>query len=1095
MAQPSDIRTRIREAIHHFEHVLPGQAPIKDFVHHNTLHGFQHMKFPKALTEAKRITGANGYLPLQTFRDYLRQGRITREELAAVLERDRELNAQEALFEGPDGPVTRGDIYLAGLIHPLKPMTGCQLNWQIEEQNALQAFQADVAPESRQRLLKTAGTTEPASMEALWNACLETLDLDYYLQHPEELLDLSPDQAKEMLEELIPSEGAESDQSGVQQQMVKEGCENVYSLLDRVGRDLTLRGLLQLVTGKDLLQDLRPYLLRHLGNFLDQGMASWHHKDRAEGFYISWLRSVGNNLTWVFEDLGDWSYHLDSLPKEPLEAIVEELWRLDLPQERWIGYLERLALELPGWSGMFLWRHLNPGYANQSQPVGMLDYLAVRLVMERMFAHRLCAEQWNIEPALDTLRWYFRHHPAELLVRHALFAERLPEYLASRAQRLILRREESIQEEAETETEAEQWQHLAQLIWTWQQSPAADRGTGYSVYRNAWPLFRLAQHLGLCAETIRSVSAAEIKGVFDCLGRLDEETACFIWLRAYENHYRDQIFNALLHNHGRGRWAGRSQRPAAQLVFCMDDREEAVRRHLEELNPRIETLGAAAHFGVPHWWRGLDDSEPTGLTPVVIVPSNEIRELLQPGNERRKAEHDRRRGWRNKVRDLLHHEIRRNLLSSSAAIAVSAPLALATLAGKVLAPLQFGQRAEALRRRFDLEVPTRIEFTADRYDGAPSPDNVQPGFTTEEQAQRVGNFLRTIGLADGFARLVVILGHGSDSQNNPHIAAYNCGACSGNHSGPNARIFAAMANRPEVRALLRERHIEIPDDCWFLGAEHNTCDERVEWYDLELVPGELRPDLDQLLREVASSCIDSAHERSRKFASAPRGLSREQAHRHIVGRGYDFSQARPELGHATNACAVIGRRSVSQGAFFDRRMFLISYDPTKDPDGTLLEPLLLANGPVGAGINLEYYFSTVDNQGYGSGTKITHNVSGFLGVMEGAGSDLRTGLPKQMIEIHEAMRLQVIVEAKTEVLTEIYMRQPPLQELIGNGWLLLSAIDPDSGVIDVFDPERGWERWKGAVSPLPTFKNSSDYYPGTLEPLTPVLIEQKAVNG
>ena len=101
---------------------------------------------------------------------------------------------------------------------------------------------------------------------------------------------------------------------------------------------------------------------------------------------------------------------------------------------------------------------------------------------------------------------------------------------------------------------------------------------------------------------------------------------------------------------------------------------------------------------------------------------------------------------------------------------------------------------------------------------------------------------------------------------------------------------------------------------------------------------------------------------------------------------------------------------------------------------------------MGAGISLEYYFSTVDNERYGASSKITHNVAGFFGVMDGAGSDLRTGLPRQMIEIHEAMRLLVIVEAKTRVLTAIYERQPPLQELIGNGWLLLAAKDPDHSV-------------------------------------------------
>jgi uncharacterized protein YbcC (UPF0753/DUF2309 family) len=208
-----------------------------------------------------------------------------------------------------------------------------------------------------------------------------------------------------------------------------------------------------------------------------------------------------------------------------------------------------------------------------------------------------------------------------------------------------------------------------------------------------------------------------------------------------------------------------------------------------------------------------------------------------------------------------------------------------------------------------------------------------------------------------------------------------------------------------------------------------------------------------------------------------------------MGRARDFSQARPELGHATNAAAFIGRRSMSQGAFFDRRVFLISYDPTQDPEGTALETILLAVGPVGAGINLEYYFSTVNNERYGCGSKITHNVAGLFGVMEGTSSDLRTGLPKQMIEIHEAMRLQVVIETSIEVVTRIYARQPPLQELIGNGWLLLSVKDPDSEAIHVFTPDTGFTRWRGNVTPLPEVQRSPEWYNGHEDPLTPALIE------
>jgi len=208
----------------------------------------------------------------------------------------------------------------------------------------------------------------------------------------------------------------------------------------------------------------------------------------------------------------------------------------------------------------------------------------------------------------------------------------------------------------------------------------------------------------------------------------------------------------------------------------------------------------------------------------------------------------------------------------------------------------------------------------------------------------------------------------------------------------------------------------------------------------------------------------------------------------VLGRSYDFSQARPELGHATNAAAFIGRRSMSRGVFFDRRTFLISYDATTDPEGVVLERLLLANAPVGAGINLEYYFSTVDNDNYGCGSKVTHNVTGLFGVMDGGSSDLRTGLPRQMIEIHEAMRLQVVVEASLDVIGMIYGRQPPLQELIGNGWLLVSAMDPDTGDISLFDPAQGFLPWAGKSDSLPSVFSSTEWFAGKQDPLPPAMI-------
>jgi uncharacterized protein YbcC (UPF0753/DUF2309 family) len=1053
-ARHADDPHGFQHLLEHLQHVLPQQAPLRDFVHHNTLHGFQHLRFPDALKTAHDITGAYGYWPAEKFREQFQRGRITADDLQAVLQADPGLNSHAIVFTHGQGNVSRGDIYRVGLVSPLKPVSPSQFVWEVEEN----------------RVLERDGER--------WAACLAALQLDHHWLHSEELLNFSPEHAARLFAAQLDAQAED-----IAARVAHDAHELLLELTHKVGPQLTLRGLLLAVTGEDILRNIRPLLLRQVASWLDQGMAAWHNGSAGEDFFSAWRNTSAADMTAMLEDFPDWQEHLTSLPDNAEEAIIAELQRIGIPKEHWADYLERLALELPGWSGMFLWRHFHPDYAKTAaSSMDMLDYLAVRLSMEHLFARRLCRQIWLMEANLGDIRGRFRRHPAEFLVRYHTFNRCLPEYLLTPAQQLIRHSRPRVHED-------QQWELLAHQIWTWAQVGNGPQG---EVHDRGWRLFRLMQQLQVDAASIRSLTPEQLHTLFACLDALDEEQAGFLWLQAYERHYREQIFNALANNHGRGMWQTRGQRPTAQVVFCMDEREEGIRRHLEELNPHIETLGAAAFFNLPMNWQGLDDKTVTKLCPVPVTPEHLVREVPADEVAELRHIHHHRVTRRKRLFARLNHVTRHNLLLGTVSQMALAPLSLGVMLGKSYLPLGFGQWVKSLRHSVDVPIPTKLEFIALQADSERSGQHNQMGFTDEEQADKVGDFLRMIGLTDGFAPLVVIMGHGSTSQNNPHAAAYECGACSGRHSGPNARVFSAMANRPEVRQLLAAQGLAIPDDTWFVGAEHDTCDEQIPWFDTDKVPVHLLDKLEKLRGELDEAARHSAHERCRKLASAPRNPSLKKATAHIASRAVDYSQARPELGHATNACALIGRRSVTRGSFLDRRCFLISYDCTRDPDGTILENILLNAGPVGAGINLEYYFSTVNNECYGAGTKITHNLTGLFGVMEGVFSDLRTGLPQQMIEIHEPMRLLVVVEAKTTFVGEIYARQPPLQELIGNGWIIVAVKDPDSATIELFVPEQGFVSWDGTKHPLPAVTTSAEWYAGHYGHLQPALVKANA---
>ena len=835
--------------------------------------------------------------------------------------------------------------------------------------------------------------------------------------------------------------------------------------LDGVGSSRTHAELVQALVGDDVVGRVNRYLVRRCAAFLDLGQAAWRMPDRTLGFYTAWRRAALHDRALDLEGVPGWREEVASLPEDPEDAVIALLGRLGVDEGHWGSYTGRVLTGLQGWAGMMNWRGTNPQFPRQeAQPADLARYLAVRLCVETAMVTAVTRRTWGVEPA--ELVAHLRSRPSEVWLRAQAGTGTLPEAVVAPMRELAATRG----------TEAG-WARLAAHAWAHHQ-PSDSQATRFRAHDHAWRLYRLAQLRGWSAADVRSLDEAACVGLLEVLDALPESGHGPIWLAAFEGHYREEILGALAANRGRGRWRERTERPKAQVVLCIDEREESMHRALDELDAGYETFGAGGFFGVAMDYSGLDDHDVTPLCPAGVTPANRVQEVPRPEGAAAAERRVTLRSWE-AVFHNTYWETKRNAVAAFFLTQLTGLVQAVPLIGRVLAPRQWTDLADATRSRIVPRPPTLL--TLDH-------DDQGRGFTTVAQADKVEAVLRNIGMTHHFARLVVFCGHGSISVNNPHESAHDCGACGGKHGGPNGRAFASLANRPAVRALLSERGIDIPDDTYFVGGIHNTANDLVTFFDTQDVPATHTAEWEGLSRAFDVARAASARERCRRFASAPRDPSPTAGLRHVEERSRDLSQVRPEWGHCTNAFAVFGRRSLTQGAFFDRRGFVISYNPTEDPTGAYIERILMALGPVGAGINLEYYFSSVDNRVYGCDTKVPHNVSGLLGVMEGAASDLRTGLPRQMVEIHEPMRLLVIVESTLEILGGIYGRQPAIAQLLDNEWIQLVAMDPDDGTFTRFVAGEGFVPWEEHVPDLPVVAGSHEYYRDREGFLPPALI-------
>lgn len=494
-----------------------------------------------------------------------------------------------------------------------------------------------------------------------------------------------------------------------------------------------------------------------------------------------------------------------------------------------------------------------------------------------------------------------------------------------------------------------------------------------------------------------------------------------LWQESFEWTFFDQVMGGII----AGQEHVKEEIPASfQALFCIDDRECSFRRYVEKTDPSAKTFGTPGFFGAAFYYKPMDGKFTMKVCPAPQNPGYLIKEQ----NDNKNSEKDFH--FEDYTHSLFFGWLITHTLGLWSAIRLFINIFIPRLSPAT--SLSF--------RHMDRFSKLSIE----NQDPDDKEDGLQVGFTLGEMTEKVEGLLKSIGLVNDFAPIIYIIGHGATSVNNTHYAGYDCGACSGRPGSVNARVVCYMANHPVVREKLRERGVDIPAKTKFLGALHDTTRDEIEFFDDTFADSHFDALHDRNKKVFARALVLNATERARRFVNISLKQKPVQIHEKVKRRSVSLFEPRPELNHATNALCIVGRREMTDHLFLDRRAFMNSYDYRHDPDGKYLFGILSAAAPVCGGINLEYYFSRVDNDKLGAGTKLPHNVMGLIGVANGIDGDLRTGLPAQMIEVHDPLRLLIIVEHYEDVVDKIIRSNDVLFEWFSNEWVQLAVFHPEN---------------------------------------------------
>jgi uncharacterized protein len=990
---PED-RDQVRQIVLNASEPIAPFWPMRTMVAQNPIHGLEYLPFDQAVRKGKDLLGGNGYLANEEYRQFYRNGRITKESFNRAFSRVGPRPDEQVSIEVGSRKVTPKDVWQLHLLFGFEELPLSLLEWELSGGGATKQFRQDLSEESQKQIIE------------------QTIkEREQYREYPEEAY------LTNLWENALATFGLSDFQTSSQiyedshsQRLTPISLAPQRTIGDWVDR-LTEGGVVDLINNQ---------LIKWVTAFLDEGLAGWEMPGREEGFYQVWRNLAQKDFSGRLLGITDFAQKVHSLPTAPEDAIRSSLHQLEIPQEQWQDYLARQLSLLPGWTRYIRWLGEHPTYpAQHKHPIDTTQYLAVRLFYEVELANIKCQQEWGIDGTVSALTAYWNGRSEE----------------------------------------------YHQKIGHGGQSGDP---TKQMKCRHAWRLFHLAQFLELSPKEVQDLSLTDAQMLLQWLDHFPADEHGRIWIEAYEDSFREKTLSNISAH--RGTVPELETRPHGQLVFCIDVRSESFRRHIESQG-FYETFGFAGFFGIPISHQAFDSDQRASLCPVLLTPNHAVTETPRSGEGAALEKYSSGTRWGN-LGGHLFHDLKHHPIASMMVIDVFGFFFSLGLVGKTLLQKTFRAMTSTIQSLLTHKVPTQISISTPSDPQNPKigefneegiPDGLSRGFSLSERATFIENGLRAMGLDKNFARLVCLCGHGSETDNNPYYGALDCGACGGAPGDANARVFAAMANEPEVRRILKENGLLIPDDTWFLPGKHNTTTDRVEFYDLEELPDSHKKDLHVLNRDLEKAGAKQALERCHRIPNAPAEISPEQAFAHVDERSCDWANTRPEWGLAGNGAFLIGRRKLTKGLDLGGRVFLHSYDPIADPQGAILEKIMTAPLIVGEWISTGYYFSAVDPWAYGSGSKVLHNVVGGVGMMLGSQSDLQMGFPLQTVNngdthYHEPMRLLAIIEQTPSVVSSIIQKHLILQQLFHNQWLNLVTLDPNTFEFHRYNPNATWEK-------------------------------------